>query len=338
MGPFSARKMVGSQNGCSGDIESEKLNNYGFKEVKILPGNIGYLKLDYFSTAYEAYEIAINSIQFLANTSALIIDLRNNYGGSASLVQFISTYFINENSNPYLLCSMESRFSSIPFQTWTLPYVPGKRLADTPVYVLTSQSTGSAAEAFAYQLKNIERITVIGETTAGAAHPVKFIDIGNSYTAIIPIGIINNPLTKTDWEGLGVDPNISVKATEAFDYTYKMALDSLLTKTEDSIIRFKINWALDEITLKDGKYTLTLNEMKQYIGSFGQRIISLKDNNLYYKRLGNDQLLIPIKKDLFAIEGLSNFRLLFERDKDNKIISLTGLYEEGRTDNLPKSN
>jgi hypothetical protein len=314
------------------DPDADRQNNYGFKKVEILPGNIGYIRFDMFSTSYNAFQTAISSLDFVSNTDALIIDLRNNVGGSAYLVQFISTYLYDEHYSPVLLSSGEMRQSTIPLQSWTLPYVPGKRFPDIPIYVLTSKNTGSAAEAFAFSFKAIQRGKIVGETTAGAAHPVAFVKLGKGFVAMIPIGKISNPLTKTDWEGVGVTPDITVDSKIALDHAYKMILDSLTVKTTDPGSRFKLNWAMDAVNSKLTPIELKAKDLPQFAGQYGQRTISIINNRLYYKRFAKEALMLPLGVDKFMVEGMDNFRIRFERDAKGNVINLIGMYEDGRED------
>jgi len=337
--PEQTKQAMGSPRnmGCGSDQESERRNNYGFKKVEILSGNIGYIRWDSFSTKYEAYQLASSALNFVSNTDALIIDMRYNGGGSASMVQFISTYLFDENLMPVLLNLKDSRNWIISLQNWTLPFVPGKRMADIPVYILISRYTGSAAEAFSYSLRNVQRATLVGETTAGAAHPVSFHNLGDGFTGVIPNGLITNPLTKTDWEGVGVDPDIAVESSKAFDKAYKTILDSLSATTVDSDMKYKIEWAKDGLALKEGGYEIKTKELADYAGQYGQRTVIYKNNQLFYKRTDKETKMIPISKDKFVLAEIDNFRIRFERDNNGKIISLTGLYEEGREDNSPKT-
>src|SRR5579884_1799302 len=114
-------------------------------------------------------------------------------------------------------------------QFWTLPYVPGKRFgSQKPVYILTSAETFSGAEEFAYNLKNLTRPTLIGETTGGGAHPGDVYRLSAHFQAFIPGGRAINPISGTNWEGTGVQPDIATPREEAFTIAYKMALKQVL--------------------------------------------------------------------------------------------------------------
>jgi hypothetical protein len=188
--------------------------NYGFRKIEILEGNVGYLELDGFIPIEHGRETAAGAMAFLANVDALVIDLRQNGGGEPSMIQFLSSYFF---AAPTHLNSFEWRGRLGTEETWTLAEVPGKRLLDVPLFVLTSSTTFSAAEEFTYNLRNLERATIVGETTGGGAHPGGTHEIAGLLRVFIPQGRAINPITKTNWEGTGVEPHVKVPAEQALD-------------------------------------------------------------------------------------------------------------------------
>ncbi len=204
-------------------LEQMRKSNYGFMEVKLLPGNIGYMDLRGFVHTRFGGETAIAAMNFLSHADALIIDLRQNGGGSPSMIQLITSYLYGPD--PVHLNNFYFRPANAYSQTWTLPYVPGKRRPDIPVYVLTSNRTFSAAEEFTYNLKNLKRATIIGETTGGGAHPGGTMPATDRFTLWVPTGRAINPITNTNWEGTGVEPDIKVKAAEALETAQKKAAE-----------------------------------------------------------------------------------------------------------------
>jgi len=188
--------------------------NNGFRKVEILDGNIGYLELTGFIPLEHGRETAAGAMAFLANVDALIVDLRQNGGGDPSMIQFLTTYLLAEKTH---LNSFEWRGQDGIEESWTLDEVPGKRLIDVPVFVLTSPRTFSAAEEFTYNLKNLQRATIVGETTGGGAHPGGTHEIGGLLHVFIPQGRAINPITKTNWEGTGIEPHVKVPAEQALD-------------------------------------------------------------------------------------------------------------------------
>ena len=204
--------------------------NYGFKEVRILDGNIGYLKLDEFShLTEEAGQTAMAAMNLLSNADAIIIDLRENGGGSPSMIQLITSYLFG--IEPVHLNSFYHRLSDDTTQTWTLPYVPGKRRPDIDVYVLTSPNTFSAAEEFTYNLQNLKRATIVGRTTGGGAHPGGTQPATDRFAIWVPNGRAINPITHTNWEGTGVVPDLEVPVEEALLEAQILALNKMMKKS-----------------------------------------------------------------------------------------------------------
>jgi retinol-binding protein 3 len=219
--------------------------NFGFEKAERLAGNIGYLDVHAFYPPEFAGDVAIAAMNFLSNTSALIIDLRKNDGGEPTMVALICSYFFD--SEPVHLNSFYSRINDSTQQVWTLPYVSGKRYLDKPLYLLISRETISGAEDFAYTLKNLKRATVIGEVTAGAAHIGDDYKIHPHFGAFIPNGRPVSPITGTDWEGTGVIPDIEVPQDQALKAAHLMALKQLL-ETSGTNKASGQEWAVREAT------------------------------------------------------------------------------------------
>ena len=195
--------------------EELRRDNYGFRKTEILPGNIGYIKFDMIHDDKEALEIAASALSTVADCDALIFDIRDNIGGEWGVSQLIISYFIPENT---IINYHYNRDGQIVDTKKTLKNIPGQRFdPDIPVYILTSRNTGSAAEGFAYTLKHFNRATIVGETTIGAAHPSKELVINKFFRISIPYIRVENAITKTSFESIGVIPNIKVKASEALE-------------------------------------------------------------------------------------------------------------------------
>ena len=163
-------------------------------------------------------------MNFLGNTDAIIFDLRDNGGGVSRMVALISTYLFSE---PTHLNDVYNPREDSTTQYWTLPYVPGKRLVGKPVFVLTSKRTFSGAEEFAYNLKNLKRATIVGETTGGGAHLVSGHRLDDHFMIGVPVAKAVNPISKTNWEGSGVEPDVKVPAEKALDVAEKMAAEKI---------------------------------------------------------------------------------------------------------------
>ena len=207
-------------------------SNFGFEKVERLEGNIGYLDLHGFSDAEAAGETAAATMTFLANTDALIIDLRKNGGGSPGMVALLCSYFFD--GRPRHLNSLAWRKSGGEEiqQWWTLPFVPGKKYLDKDVYILTSERTFSAAEEFTYNLQTQKRATIVGEKTGGGAHPGGARPINDHFAVWVPSGRAINPVTNTNWEGTGVKPDIAVPEDQALKTAHLTALKKQLASKE----------------------------------------------------------------------------------------------------------
>jgi hypothetical protein len=186
--------------------------NCGFEKVEHLNGNVGYLKFNFFANPEVCGGTAIAAMNFLANVDALIFDLRQNGGGDPKMVALLSTYLFATQTH---LNDLWERKSGETQQYWTLPYVPGKQLPSVPVFVLTSHRTFSGAEEFSNNLKVLKRATIVGEVTGGGAHPVAGHRIEDRFTIGVPFARAINPTTKTNWEGVGVEPDVKVPAADA---------------------------------------------------------------------------------------------------------------------------
>jgi len=199
--------------------------NCSFQKAERLPSNIGYLKINAFRDPEICGATATAAMNFLGNVDAMIFDLRDNGGGAPGMVVLISTYLFNQ---PTHLNDVYNRKEDSTTQYWTLPYVPGKRLAGKPVFVLTSKRTFSGAEEFAYDLKNLKRATIIGETTGGGAHMVSVHRLDDHFMIGVPVATAVNPISKANWEGSGVEPDVKVPAEEALDVAERMAAEKII--------------------------------------------------------------------------------------------------------------
>ncbi|UCD62834.1 MAG: S41 family peptidase, partial [Candidatus Zixiibacteriota bacterium] len=209
--------------------------NFGFVRAERLTGNVGYLRLDGFNDARYGGATAVAALNFLAYCDALIIDLRFNGGGHPSMIQLITSYFFEE---PQHLNSFYIRKEDTTRQFWTQAQVQGPRMSDADLYVLTSERTFSAAEEFTYNLKNMERATIIGETTGGGAHPVDGRLFANLNVGMsLPFGRAINPITGTNWEGTGIEPHLQVPQDQALEVAHLEALKKLREKATSEDIK-----------------------------------------------------------------------------------------------------
>ena len=203
-----------------------RLDNFGIHRVERLDGNIGYLDLRRVPAPAIAGPAMAAAMELVAGTYALIIDLRRNGGGAPDGVVFWCSYLFDEQ--PTHLNDIFRADTGQTRQFWALPYVPGPRYLDRPVYVLSSEKTFSGGEDFAYTLQALGRAEVIGETTGGGAHPTRMFPISREVHIGVPFARSVNPVTGGNWQGTGVVPDLAVPEAEARDVAYARALRHVL--------------------------------------------------------------------------------------------------------------
>lgn len=216
--------------------------NHGFSKVERLPGNIGYLEFLNFMDEELGADTVAAAMNFVNGTDALIIDMRNNGGGNPAMVALVCSYLFGPE--PVHLNDLYWREGNRTDEFWTKKEIAGKRYLNKDVYVLTSKRTFSGAEEFTYNLKNLKRATIIGETTGGGAHPGGGFRINENFGMFVPTGRAISPITKTNWEGTGVTPDIAVPADQALLTARVMALKKSVTTMTDADLKLRLQ---DEI-------------------------------------------------------------------------------------------
>jgi hypothetical protein len=193
-------------------------SNGGFVRVDRLKGNIGYIKLNSFPAMAIFAPAADEAMRDIAGTDALILDMRDNGGGSAESDAYFGSFFFDPQKPVQLNSIVHRNAGTETFATaefWTRPVA--SPFVGKPVYVLTSARTFSGGEAVVYDLKAQKRAIVYGETTSGGANPGGSHPLNARFGIAIPSGRALNPITGTNWEGTGVSPDVSVDAAHAFD-------------------------------------------------------------------------------------------------------------------------
>jgi hypothetical protein len=302
--------------------------NFGFEKVERLGGNVGYIDLREFLRSEVAGETAVAAMGFVAHCDALIFDLRQNRGGTPSMVQLLTSYLLD--AEPRHINSFYRRPTDDYQQFWTLPHVPGKRLPDVPVYVLTSRATGSGAEEFAYNLKQMERATIVGETTAGAAHPVTVETVQECFEVRLPYGRPINPITKGNWEGAGVEPHIAVPQEDALKTAHLHALESMLADCGDDSHKRTLAW---EMEIVESQYTpITVDEASQsrYVGQYGKRSFAVEGGTLTYTQREYPALwkLVPMTGSRFRLDDDLKFEFIVDEQGVASAVAIS--YRDGR--------
>lgn len=221
-------------------------SNFGFNKVEILSGNVGYIDFWGFDAVTDESRATVKGLmQFVAHSDALIIDLRRNGGGDPQMVQLISSYFLPKKTH---LNSFYSRATGALTEFWTFDSIEQMFGSDFPLYILISNKTFSAAEEFSYNFKQLKRATIIGQSSKGGANPWQWFELGDGFRAAIPVSMAVNPISKTNWEGVGVIPDINVASESALTHAYIQALTLLAKRKTNPYQLVEINQKLTELT------------------------------------------------------------------------------------------
>ena len=213
-------------------VKSREHFNFGFYKIERLRGNVGYLDLRSFANLDEGRETASSYLDSLANFDAIIIDLRQNGGGNTPMAAYIASYFFGPK--PVHFTDMYWRDQNKNVEVWTSENVQGRRSVGQDLFLLVGPSTFSAAEDFCYSLQQLKRATLVGEKTGGGAHMGRGLQrLSPLFTAFIPVGQSLNPVTKTNWENIGVEPEVKVPAEKALIEAHLAALRRLAERESD---------------------------------------------------------------------------------------------------------
>lgn len=309
-------------------IAQMRRQNAAIPEVKILNGNIGYMPVNGMLPAQAANDAIAAAFAFLHNTDALIIDLRANPGGSGYAEVYMS--YLSEGA-PYVTGSVHWRKGDRVQEFKTVDVGEASYGAKKPVFVLTSHWTFSAAEGLAYEIQSFKRGVIIGETTGGGANPSAgggAVDIGHGFSANVPTGYVVNSVTGTNWEGMGVKPDVPAPADRALAKAWSLAADRLKPTATDPQTRT----SLEAITLAklEGAPALAASEIVGKYGIDGGHVFVLgpmsipvtiveKDHQLDERGLGGEVALLPAGGDRYNLAGVPyNLSLIFFK-KDGKI-------------------
>ena len=191
-------------------------NSFGIGEIGWLDGDIAVLPLQpelfHPMIAGDAQTVAMQQV---STARGLVLDLRGCRGGAPQATALVATYLIGSDEH---LSDLVTRDPAFLEQIWTMPWVPGSSVApNVPVAILTSSETFSGAEDLAYTLQAKGRAIVVGERTGGGAHPRRGFRITDHLEATIPVARTINQVTATNWEGVGVIPDVNVAASDALE-------------------------------------------------------------------------------------------------------------------------
>jgi hypothetical protein len=307
--------------------------NYGYREMKVLSGNIRYVNLTTFNWAAKSSPPAVgNAARFLNGGDAAIIDLRENGGGSGEAVRAMISYFMPAKKQ--LLMSYLDTTSGTTGTSYVGLKLAAPRMVGKPLYVLTSPGTGSAAEEFSYHIKMFKLGTLVGETTAGAGNNDTIYPIAPGFVASISTGRAIHPVNHSNWEGTGVVPDVAVPADKALDQAQLLALQKLASMPGAD--QNAVGWAMDGIKARlSAAPTPDAAALAAYAGTYGIRTLTLTAGKLIYQRQGRSpHPLTFLASDLYELED--DTRLHFQRT-GGKVTGFDMLTAEGQKIAVPRT-
>jgi hypothetical protein len=298
----------------------------GFREAKKLEGNVGYLDLRGFASVERGGPIADNYMKLLSTSDAMIIDLRKNGGGSPGMVQYLCSYFFDKRVH---LNSLYWREGDTTEEFWTLDKVGGEKMPDVPLFVLTSNYTFSGAEEFSYNMQTQKRATLVGETTGGGANPGGGFPINDKLQVFIPMGRAINPITETNWEGVGVVPEVKTTADEALDKAHELA--KIQAETYRNSLKEKYKALFVDLQKSLDGYSASSSE-EPIVHNFKKCIQAGLLEEWTINAMGYDYLMGHKKPDVAEVVFKSN-TLLFPQsanvfDSYGEALSLNGKMKE----------
>jgi hypothetical protein len=299
-----------------------KAQHYALGRVDVLPGNIGYLEINGFSSEAGARDAIVGALTYLQTTDAVILDLRRNRGGDGNLVNFLISHFTGPDTLPSVKVKLRS--GNRTFTRYTLATVPGPRRPDVPVYVLISRATGSAGEDCAFVLQNLKRATLIGDRTAGAGHNVTSVPSGYGFQTGISFSRVSDPRTGKEWEQVGVQPDVRVDVSTALDVAQSMILEGAASNA-DASQRSGLETALQSVEARLRPHEVAPSVLARYAGEYeGGRRVSVVGKTLVYESPigGLSETLIPLSDSVFVTP--SQTRIQFTLDASSRARLGTG--------------
>jgi hypothetical protein len=321
----------------------DKLINFGLKRVDHFLGNIGYIKLDEFTEWLDARKAISGAMASLQFTDALIIDLRDNTGGAPETMHWLLSHFFEEKS--------KTEFTGLYFReddkvqrAFVEKKVDAPRYADKPVVVLTGPYTASAAEGFAWDIQRLDRGLIVGETTRGGAQPARTYRLPHGFRVLLPIGKAVTPTNNTNWEGVGVKPDVLVSKEAALDYGLVLILDSLKQTTDREAMRLWYDQLAYRRAILAHQKAITQDSIADLEGNYKGRKITGVNGQLFYQNTTktlNATRLLALPEGGFVFDSeekhLKKQTKVYFIDEAGEIIGIRLVFERGNERILDKS-
>ncbi|ARR55136.1 peptidase S41 [Rhizorhabdus wittichii DC-6] len=321
------RAKAGGETTTQAQRDSERAANFGFRDARRLDGGLAYVRFDFFADPQYAQETAAGAMRFAEGAKGLIFDLRYNNGGVLEMAQFLMSYLYPAGKEQeFFDYNYNDQGARVERSQWSLAAVPGQRSADIPVVVLTGSTSFSSAEWMAFSLQRLGRATVIGERTAGGAHPVTRVPIDDRFMLQVPFGQIRDPVHGQDFEGVGVTPDLVVPASGAL-----LAAQRFLLRGRAEAGDADARWALVPIEFAIAGQAPSARDLDDAVGAYeGRTLVRTPTGIAYHWRDRFVLALDPIGKDLFAVQGTDDYRFRLVR-VDGVVTGLERVEKSGET-------
>lgn len=301
--------------------------NFGFRSVDILPGNIGYIDLRFFADFDSAdapeRSVADAALQMIAHTDAVIIDLRDNGGGSPPMAAYLASAFLPPDSRAYM--AEHYRSGEIISQAPETPVDPARRRLTAPLIVMISARSASAAEALAYSLQSVQRAVVVGQSSMGAASMARPAATPSGFVVFVPYASTISPITNANWEGAGVIPDVVGPVADAKAHAHQMALRMATERLAEPAMAAENRWILEALEKPVAEVALD-----DYAGLYGDVTVSVSGAGLSYRQGARPPLMLQaLELDLFTVVHEPTQRVRFKRDDSGKVSGLNRLWSEG---------
>lgn len=309
----TAGPAAGADEGLAGfDAAAARRSHHGLSALSILPGNVRYLKVSAFAwVSDETGQAYDDAMRFLKGGDAVIIDLRGNGGGSAEAVQYLVSHFLKAGTLEITFLEAGKE----PVQTRVLDNLPAGRMIGKPLYVLIDQGTASAAESFAYDVQQFKLGKLIGAGTAGGANNNDFVPVAPGFMLSVSVGRPVHPVSKSNWEGVGVTPDVATRSPQALDAAHVMALKDLAAKSPAPELKAEYDWALPAVEARLHPATTPAALIQSAPGAYGKYVVTADRDGLLIARPGHPlwpeaRRLQPLKDGgLFLVDGIDMLRV-----------------------------
>lgn len=306
-------------------IDDLRLRNFDFNRLATLSGNVRYLELNSFPPPEVAGETAAASMRFLAGADAVIIDLRRNSGGTGDMAAFLATYFFEQRT---ALVRTFRRVENSTTEDRTLAHVPGPKIATADLFILTSASTFSAAEAFAFSLQQLKRATIVGEKTRGGANAGRYRPATDRFRIFVPIAHATSAATGKTWDKVGIEPDIKIDAGASLNVAHREALSRLAQKASAPSRKKELGWMIEVARAKEEPKPP--RDTRMLTGRYGPHTIFLEGEQIVHSQdAGPRWPLVEVANEIFVLDSIRKpIRITFIGEGSEQRIALE--YSDGR--------